>query len=136
MCLYTKQILPIRARRDITVYKELIKCSKGYITPYIGVPVALHSIVNAAQKDVFLPKRAHKIFLKYKIEEEFIHCYTDRESAISQLFVSSSVIVKCTIKKGTLYYRSCIHHEICAKSIEVHDIVAWTDNEGFTQFKE
>lgn len=140
MCLYTKQILPIRARRDITVYKYLYLdiTTNKYLTPCQGVPVSLNSTFEALEKDILLPTRKSR-FLGGNIsviEAGFIHCYTTLESAIHEIVSTRSFIVKCTIKKGTLYYKAYIHHQICAKSVEIHGIVAWKDVKGNIHIKK
>lgn len=103
-----------------------------FVTPCQVIPVYLNSTFAALEKDILLP--THKISFFGSnlnvIEAGFIHCYTTLDIAIREIITTQKFIVKCTIKKGTLYYKSYLHSQICAKSIEIHGIVAWKDVKG------
>ena len=144
MCLTTKQICPIRARKDIVVYKVLIKSRKFvnrnvYYTPVMGKYIELHKTFYATttnknndKRKAYYPSKG-----RYDITSGFIHCYTNRTDIphisgirlFGRLYIilhraETAVMVKCIIRKGTLYYKSYDGIEICATQVDVLDEVA------------
>jgi hypothetical protein len=135
MCLYTKQILPIRARKDITCYKVVVVSQhngvKLFRSPYYGVRLYLGEPYVALPINRRLPLlfRRQIIFNGiHMVEEGYSHCYTDYEFAKDRCaFISNeygsptTCILECIIPKGTLYFKSDDKIEICAKEILPQD---------------
>ena len=126
MCLITKQICPIRARKDITVYKVLEKnlTNTKYITPFTRTPVVLHETLHARGKLYRGKCKYPHRLLMYEIGCGYIHCYTSLDTIHKfHCMGKYEVVVKCIIRKGTLYYKS--HHglQICATQVDILDEV-------------
>lgn len=136
MCLYTRQILPIRAKKDITCYKTLrpvplynadstIGPAARFETPFMNTPVNVPGTLIPGRCFLKFPlyrNRDNKLYM-YNIDKGFIHAYTrqgEAEKCISFPFV---VIAECTIPKGTLYFISYDKEEICAKQLILNHIV-------------
>lgn len=124
MCLETKQICPLRARRDIICYKMF-----GYafdnlhiITPYQRMRILKPTENNPTLMDDtgvdvdevdFTTTWVHGCEMGpfRRIGRGMIHAYTYpiRIAACYSLY-------KCIIPKGTLYYKG-INNNICAKKM-------------------
>lgn len=124
MCLITKQILPIRARKDIVVYKVLEVhrshvYGKTFRTPYRWTPVTLHTTLYA-RGNVYKKRIPSLESLKYEVGRGYIHCYTSMRALRKyNIYGGSTTAVKCIIRKGTLYYKSYDDIEICATQVDV-----------------
>lgn len=131
MCLYTKQICPIKARKDITVYKifhhDLYR--DCFYTPFYRTYAKIESILRAKGKMIFFTtvekERTRCVF------GGFIHCYTNLKYTHSMVQMGycrntcyNTVIAECTIPKGTLYFKSDDGKEICAQQVYVKQIVS------------
>lgn len=116
--------MPIKARKEIIVYKIVLVDGKEYCTPYRYVPIRLHQTLNAVGK--LMPTRAYDYVLGKigVIEDGYIHCLTSQEGAfvfahtfLRGLLSYRITILECIIPPGTLYYKSVSGNEICARSI-------------------
>lgn len=134
MCLYTKQILPIRARKDITCYKAVVvsqrHCIKLFTGPYFCVHLYLGEPYVASPSKKLFSTRFNQILFDgtRRVEEGYIHCYIDYEYAkercasISNNYGNpATCILECIIPKGTLYFKSGDGLEVCAKEILPQD---------------
>ena len=117
MCLFTKQICPIKARKDIVCYKLFSLQGCVLITPFQRVPAYLGETMTARQIDENFGIQCGNSSATYRqrIYGGFIHAFIDKPEK------SNKICVKCIIPKGTLYYKSIKHNgypqEICAKTI-------------------
>lgn len=132
MCLYSNQIMPIKAKKEITVYKIFINRG-GYrmVTPFFRAPAFLHGELKATGKMDF---KTFNCGIKpiTEVNGGFIHCYTDEPCVYKLIrggrfnFLENEILVvtQCTIKPGTLYFKS-MRNEICARSISIDKIVSY-----------
>lgn len=131
MCLKTKMIAPIRARKDIMCYKVLVKVNKHslclfnishnplvLVTPYMGFEMEvgkqynIEPTTNIYKKRIIIDSCGRRC-----IDKGFFHVYTSLEEATKNAYHLRSSIVQCIIPKGTLYYKSEDGSMMCAKSI-------------------
>ena len=105
MCLYTKQLYPKEATKDIVVYKRLNKYGKNkLISPYKGKFYQLDT--------EYCSKLAYENFNRayarekeiFGIVEKGLHSYTNKKEAFSEK-CSREVISKGIIPKGSKYYK-------------------------------
>lgn len=110
MCLYSNQILPRRATKDIVCYKRMTKLSPGlYITPYY------YFRVHRDDFSLELDPRGKPIRIRSKSQNEsfhtivcggYFHTYGSCDYALQmKLPINSEVIIKCIIPKGSLYWK-------------------------------
>lgn len=128
MCLYTKQICPLRARKDIVCYKAFT--NYGYVkgmmkTPYLKwsvyIPTTEPTVMEAIPKNHIEKNQLSQFTYEYLHGSRFlikggmIHAFCDKELIYDK---ESFVLFKCIIPKGTLYYKGR-YHDICAKKMIV-----------------
>ena len=131
MCLKTRMIAPIRARKDIMCYKILVTVNKYsqccinishnplvLVTPYmgyemeVGKPYNIEPTTNIYKKRIIIDSCGRRC-----IDKGFFHVYTSLEEATRNAYQSRPSIIQCIIPKGTLYYKSEDGLTMCAKSI-------------------
>ena len=130
MCLYTKQICPLRARKDIVCYKrfEITYTINGFNTMRTAVRGTLVSIPKPNKPTVMVAYPENCIEklrtidpirdrdnATFRIYGGMIHAYTKLEYSRSPWYLA---IFKCIIPKGTLYYKGT-SGDICAKKMLV-----------------
>ena len=137
MCLFTRQICPIKARKDIVCYKVVKRYKhktgmRKYITPCQEMGIILYSSIKPNGPKMIKKRKRYSI-----IEGGYIHCCSTLEDAKrwinrnSHMFCNSQklkrptkwAIIKCVVHKGTLYYRSYDESELCAEEIFTRKIV-------------
>lgn len=138
MCLYTKQILPIRAKKDITCYKALrpvplynadstIGHTARFETPVMKTPVNVPGTLIPDRCFLRFPLYRNKFDAFFRIyniiDKGFIHAYTSQGEAEKYMSFPFVVIAECTIPKGTLYFISYNKTEICARYMILNHIV-------------
>lgn len=117
MCLYTNQICPKKATRDIECYKIVDHDlnTGDILSPVIGARLVFNQILNAR----FEPSHLHNTFLPAKeldigiICDGFFHSYRNfsdaaiiKRNSILDFKNLERKIVRCIIPKGALYYTS------------------------------
>ena len=123
MCLYSKQILPRRATKDITVYKVVCKVTDFlYSTPFKGFLIheSHFGKVITDNKPKYIIKRAifkglHVII----VESGYFHACQTPENAYNfylKNLMFRALILKCTIPKGALYWKGILG-DICSDKI-------------------
>lgn len=119
MCLYTRQICPIRARRDIEVYKVLRydRATGGIITPYVNFPVLTKTI------DVSEEPMEQGGYFTHTIAKGMVHSYNYLPT-LEGCFYQTGFVVKAIIPKGTLYYRG-FNNDCASKKLILKDIVKY-----------
>lgn len=130
MCLFTKQICPLRARRDIVCYKCFLLRGRVLVSPYRGMKAYLGSTMKAYPLRKNFGEQCtciDNLTYRQRISEGFIHAFVDKPKK------SPFIVVKCIIPKGTLYYKSTnnityLHKEICAKTIILKELCGSQDN--------
>ena len=127
MCLYSKQILPRRATKDIICYKVLCCTGSCFRTPYYDMRMDINKEYEAKGPKIakaFIKNNYQKYFAI--VEKGYIHCFTQENAARDMWFydVRKRVIMKCIIPKGTLYYKSKNGLEICARKIKTLERIA------------
>lgn len=130
MCLTTRQICPLKAKRDITVYKILKINPLGKLyTPCTYVEVKVGETMDAScQKTQEYSRKLvstkHQLLVK-EIGGGMIHSYVDENFALvmTNWIDYKWAIVKCTIPKGTLYYISFNNTQICSKKLIINKII-------------
>lgn len=140
MCLYTKQICPLRAKKDIVCYKWVeeatapifneIKTDAKYLTPFYHMPIDVgktYTVEETKKKSTDMSIIAANYYNArgvYKVEDGYIHCFTKVLYAETAITFNTSAfgqhIIECIIPKGTLYYIEVSKKEIAAK--EIHTI--------------
>lgn len=113
MCLYTKQICPLRARKDIVCYKVFSPSFDEFhiMTPYTHMHILRPTKDNPTLMDD-TDVDINNCGLKIKfIDRGMIHAYTSQRSVFAY-----RLRYKCIIPKGTLYYKG-INGDICAKKM-------------------
>lgn len=129
MCLYTKQICPLRARKDIVCYKrfELLSALKifnvmktpvqGTIVhiPKTGEPTVMVACPDCIEKLRTIDPIRDRDNARFRIYGGMIHAFTKLEYCSSPWPLA---IFKCIIPKGTLYYKGTLG-DICAKKMLV-----------------
>lgn len=125
MCLYTKQICPLRARKDIVCYKRfelgyspdlsvIMKTAVRGIL--VSIPTTSKPTVMVAYPDCIEKVRIiNPIGTRFQIFGGMIHAYTKLEYSNGPW---PFTIFKCIIPKGTLYYKGTSGN-ICAKKMLV-----------------
>lgn len=129
MCLYTKQICPLKARKDIVCYKRfeiayfsdhftmLRTAVRGMIvrTPKPDEPTVMIAYPeNCIEK---LRIISSKTGARFQIYGGMIHAFPDL-NICSNGTSCRIVVYKCIIPKGTLYYKGVLD-DICAKKMLV-----------------
>ena len=99
-----KSIIPRIALKNIIVYKILIKESNNlfFYTPITGDKI----VIGKTYKGIFrfskyYPKSLIKSLFSKCIASGYIHSFKDKEYHSSNY---NSILVKCIIPKGTLYF--------------------------------
>lgn len=129
MCLYTKQICPIKARKDIVCYKYVLKADSSYgseyVTPIMDMPIDIGKTYKAMGKE----KRTgcKKPYELSSITEGYIHCFASKvkETVVEKTKKREAIghIIECIIPKGTLYYISFDKKQIAAKEIRTIKLI-------------
>lgn len=127
MCLYTKQICPLRARKDIVCYKRF---ELGYLpdlavimkTAVRGIlvsipkpdePTVMVAYPDSIEKVRTIDTTRDRYNARFQIYGGMIHAYTKLEYSKGPWPL---IIFKCIIPKGTLYYKGT-SGDICAKKM-------------------
>lgn len=128
MCLLTKQLLPRRATKPITVYKLVYKEHGMYFTPFMHKSIGVYGYIQATGPLTGSPVHdASMTHRMTKVESGYIHAYRHLENAKSwcRFYDESPTrnykIMECIIEPGTLYYKS--DTQICARSLTTKGIV-------------
>lgn len=147
MCLYTKQICPIKARKEIVCYKVVKRRKhatkeKKYMTPCMKEPLKLHSLICPSpttpwdkihKKSIYIGEG--KWIAVHEVNGGWIHACNTLDDA--KLWLKKNyllfnhkrkqpfrwAIIKCVVHKGVLYYRSFDKHTLCAKELFTRKIV-------------
>ena len=132
MCLYSRQIMPAKAKKDIVCYKmmrptkyKLDASFETFETPYQGMDMTLGHLHHAYP---WCTKKVPMLGLNRQacITYGYIHAYTAKRpipAICKGLKGDRLVLVECIIPKDTLYYKSIDGNEICAKSIKLVKVV-------------
>lgn len=133
MCLYTKQICPLRARKDIVCYKVVVHSGRMFITPHQNYVIGddlPRKIQICDQKTIEAVKPPSWSGYRYQVFGGMFHAYAKLDCAIASLIVAEPhlVIIKCIIPKGTLYYKGIIKGDICARTLILQEICGNQDN--------
>ncbi len=129
MCLYTKQICPLRARKDIVCYKRFkllygLSLFNLMITPVRSMmvripkdePTVMIAYPNSIEKLRTIDTTRDRDNVRFRIYGGMIHAFTNLE--ICNKGSLPIAIFKCIIPKGTLYYKGT-NDDICAKKMLV-----------------
>lgn len=151
MCLYTKQIMPIKARKLIKVYK-VITFSKngsyaGYRTPCCFMPIKpWRNYTAESHHKGLLPEGKCMLYKGFPtlafhpkniyvniISGGFIHTFISKEKAKEYAVELANcrwfkrnhrwAIMECAINVGTLYYKSYDGTEIASRSLTTLKII-------------
>ena len=132
MCLFTKQLLPRRAKEPITVYKIVYKSHFQYFTPFMHIPIKLKDRITATGPLTGCPRfDANGKYVINTVSKGYIHAYKDFENAKSwcRFFnknTSDYKVLMCVIEPGTLYYENKYvinNSEICARSLTIKGVM-------------
>ena len=108
MCLVTSQSEPLIAKKDIVVYKCLIKQATTLVSPYIGFVYKLHTLYEASL--------GVTIYKDVTVIAEGFHAYYDKKKSLHKW---SNEVYKCIVPKGSTYYISSDNKEIVADKIVI-----------------
>lgn len=130
MCLYTKQICPIKAKKDIVCYKYVLSADSSYgseyITPIMDMPIDIGKTYKAVcipKHGPIVGKRCIKPYELFSIAEGYIHCYASKVVFMTSTKKPIGHIIECIIPKGTLYYISYDKKQIAAKEIRTIKLI-------------
>lgn len=142
MCLYSKQILPRRATKDIVVYKEVMyvdNLKKVYKTPFAGYYILLSefgNIKSAIGTISILRSTIPTQKIHTKIGSGYFHCHRcmpllkgkSRYGAYSTddgriKYNTQWRIVECTIPKGSLYWIG-VDYDICSDKLIFNKVLS------------
>ncbi len=108
MCLVTSQSEPLIAKKDIVVYKCLIKQATTLVSPYIGFVYKLRTLYEASL--------GVTIYKDVTVIAEGFHAYYDKKKSLHKW---SNEVYKCIVPKGSTYYISSDNKEIVADKIVI-----------------
>ena len=132
MCLNSQRLKPFVAKKDLKVFKVLVKTGEGdYETPYQHYKVELNSLMIAND-------RKYEYFNHGNIEHEcqlsikdgYIHAAC-RELSIHE--GKNRICVIAYIPKGTEYYVSTGFAGVCSKQLKLTDELVSLDNAVLTK---
>lgn len=155
MCLYSKQILPRRAKKDIIVYKQLIDDIRlGMMTPFHDFkikPEDFGKVLETTGYKCIQPVYSSNQFYsfnqsRFAISIGYFHCFKTfpmkligtrvrRSSYLfdgwifkepNQLLSNSYILVECTIPKGSQYWIG-INNNICSDKLILNRILSATE---------
>lgn len=135
MCLYTKQICPIKARKRIIVYKVVKRYphktgKQKYKTPCVKEPIQLYHEYTVDGPTKITQSTANY----FVVENGYIHCCTSLDSAKNWLYKNHHLfphnkkqpfhwgIIRCWIEPGTLYYKNYDGTQIATKKLSTRDM--------------
>ena len=129
MCLFTKQLLPRRAKEPITVYKMVYKSPFQYFTPFRHIPIKLKDCITATGPLTGCPRFDYSgKYVINTVSKGYIHAYKDFETAKDwcrfanpESHSRNYKVLMCVIEPGTLYYVG--DTEICARSLTTKGII-------------
>lgn len=131
MCLYSKQILPRRATKDITVYKvvcKLLNCVyqtpfKGFLIHenHFGKVITDEKPKHIVREDIFIRRPSLRRLGTgvTMVESGYFHACQTPEDAYNfclRNLLYKALILKCTIPKGALYWKGT-SGDICSNKI-------------------
>ena len=152
MCLYTKQICPIKARKRIVVYKVVKRyphktgkqkyktpCMRESIQLYheytVDGPIRITKKGNLYARIFYNKNRYRDMYIEmFVIEHGYIHCCTSLDSAKNWLYKNHHLfprnkkqpfhwgIIRCWIEPGTLYYKNYDGTQIATKKLLTRDM--------------
>ena len=106
MCLVTSQFEPLIAKKDIVVYKCLIKQATTLVSPYIGFIYKLRTLYEASL--------GVTIYNNTTVIAEGFHAYSDKKHALRKW---NNEVYKCIVPKGSKYYLSTKYGEIVSDKL-------------------
>lgn len=113
MCLYIGYKKPFVAKKDITVYKYVIKKWRKYYTAFLAYPVN----TNEVMKDDKNGEVVLNSYNKYCIEGGAIHaCTTTFDNGFDD-----NICLKAIIRKGTEFYIQDDLKQVAAKELYITD---------------
>lgn len=143
MCLLTNRIYPKKAKRDIVVYKVFLMQDENsdLLAPFRQTKYPTGTTEITAEEDIIKSTRQKRLFKNRIVNEGYIHCLDTHSTAsylallmhINSYFKEffekngyDTVIWKCVIPKGTLYFEdngnSEMEGSIAAKKIRLEEI--------------
>lgn len=155
MCLYSKQILPRRAKKDIIVYKQLIdNILLGMMTPFQSFkikPEDFGKVLETTGYKCVQPVHSSNQFYsfnqsRFAISIGYFHCFKTFPMKLikttvcghpylfngwsfkepNQLLSKSYILVECTIPKGSQYWVG-INDTICSDKLILNRILSATE---------
>lgn len=131
MCLYTSNLKPLKADKDLTVIKMVKKTGENtYVTPAQGTPITLGKTFVAEGEIYDLPKD----YSNNCIEGGVIHAYIYPNVLKDYTKDDTTKFVKGIIKAGTDLYVQFDGCEVAAKEIEITD--DFINIENLSDFKQ
>jgi hypothetical protein len=143
MCLLTNRIYPKRAKRDIVVYKVFLMQDENsdLLAPFQQTKYPTGTTEITAKEDIIKSTRQKRLFKNRIVNAGYIHCLDTHFTAsllalrmhihpnFKEFFEKNgynTVIWKCVIPKGTLYFEDNGNSEmggsIAAKKIRLEEI--------------
>lgn len=149
MCLYSKQILPRRAKKDIIVYKQLIDDIRlDMMTPFQEFkikPEDFGKVLETTGCKYIRPVHSFNQS-RFAISIGYFHCFKTFPMKLigtrvcgssylfggwifkepNQLLSNSYILVECTIPKGSQYWVG-INNTICSDKLILNRILSATE---------
>ena len=126
MCLYSKELEPYIADRDITCYKVVSVRGGKYYTPFVGRRIFKRHIIGRDlycahgksvaenSSDIWYFANSPQFFL---VRKGFIHTYGRADVAFSKMCLNREVY-ECIIPKGSEYYKDYETCELASTAIQ------------------
>lgn len=137
MCLLSKTKEPLIAEENIVCYKVLQRLDENhYVSPFRNVKYKINDFNYPSEKynmdNMKKPCNNYYLddFLTYRIEQGFLHCFTQQGVLPYNLYKGSLYMLahllplyvfECYIPKGAKYFISRCGKEICSNKLFVKD---------------
>ena len=132
MCLYTKQVEPKIAEKDIVCYKFYRRYNEILISPYQEVVAPEIGIVTNTKLEKSYRSKGYDLFhinfYDFRIVDEGFHSFKTLEEVKHKVNGYRNnldlVIFKCIIPRGSSYYegRFDIYKSYCSNSIKLIEV--------------
>lgn len=119
MCLYSNQIAPLVADKDIVCFKILIPVDGKFITPYRDFTFSTNVVVKDKEEE-----HVGEIFGMTEVSSGFFHTFTTKERVLEEIKTlqrklpkgTKLKVFKTVIPKGSAYYVGQ-RSDMCSKAL-------------------
>lgn len=142
MCLYSRQILPRRATKDIIVYKEMVHIQRSnmYKTPFLDYKITLENFGHIKLAEGKKSITRYDVALRFRTEigSGYFHCFRKFPlipgiGRYGKYYINNIPyrikystqwrVIECIIPKGNLYWIG-IHNDICSDKLIFNKVLS------------